>query len=466
MYNRGIPTEFSLEVSAKRMKVLDDYFSLQAHHSTPAREAQAGLTTFLTMAYILFVNPVILGAAITVDGVDIGPQLMTATAIAAATGSLLMGLWARLPFALAPGMGLNAYFAYSVVLGQGIPWQTAFGAVFISGLLFLVISVSGLRRLLINAIPTSLKVAITAGIGCFLAFIGLKNGQLVVDHPVTFVTLGSLRDPNAVLTLLGLILTAVFVARGFRAAILIAMLITALLAMVSGAHVYNGQAFAGFQNGILAAPVWPSDLFGALDLAAALEMGVLGIVCTFLFVDFFDSAGTLIALSDRSGHLDEQGQMEHATAAFSVDAIATSLGALFGTSSTTSYIESAAGIGEGGRSGLTAVTVGLLFLLSLFAWPLISVVPAAATAPALIAVGASMLVSCVRIEWQDMREAMPCLLTILGMPLTFSITDGLSLGMISWTVIQALSGGLRKIHPLMWVISLLLVLRYLFLAEA
>lgn len=447
------------------MKVLEDYFSFKEHNARTGTEVQAGVTTFLTMGYILFVNPMILGAAIQLDGQDLAPQLMTATALAAAFGSMVMGLWARLPFALAPGMGLNAYFAYSVVLGQGISWQTALGAVFLSGLLFLVLSLSGLRRLLINAIPVSLKFATTAGIGSFLAFIGMKNGQLVVDHPVTFLQMGALTEPNALLTLLGLILTAIFIAKGWRAAILLGMLVTAFIAIVSGATVFNGEAFGGFENGILATPIWPADLVGSLDIKAALEMGVIGIVFTFLFVDFFDSAGTLIALSDRSGHLDKSGEMSHGTAAFSADALATSVGALFGTSSTTSYIESASGIGEGGRTGLMAVTVGVCFLLSLFAWPLLSAIPAAATAPALIVVGASMLFSCTRIDWNDMREAVPGLLTILGMPLTFSITNGLALGMISWTAIQALSGQHRKIHPLMWLITLLLIARFAFLGE-
>jgi len=424
------------------------------------REFRAGFATFLTMSYILFINPNILSEAITLEGVNLWPQLMSATALAAAFGSLLMGLFGRRPFALAPGMGLNAYFTYSVVLGQGMPWQAALGAVFFSGLLFLVISLVGLRELLINAIPVPLKHAITAGIGCFLATIGLVNAGLVVDHPVTLVTMGSLREPGPLIALFGLILTVVLLVFEFKGAVLVGILGSTLAAIAMGAEVFQGQAFQGFSEGFIRMPVWPKDLFLALDLGGALELGALSIIFTFLFVDFFDTAGTLIGLSHRAGLLDEQGKMTGARAAFSVDALATSFGALLGTSSTTSYIESAAGIQEGGRTGLTAIAVAFFFLLSLFFWPLASAVPAAATAPALVVIGAMMLFSTSNIDWNNYKQSLPALLTILGIPLTYSITNGISLGLISYCLIHLFTGRAREVHFLMYILTALLLIRF------
>lgn len=444
--------------------ILERFFAIKAAGSTPARELRAGLTTFLTMAYILFVNPHILGAAITRPDGDYLPQLMAATALAAAFGTLCMGLMARAPYALAPGMGLNAYFAYSVVLGQGVPWRTALGAVFISGCLFLVISAFGVRRALIDAIPRSLKYASTAGIGAFLAFIGLKNGGLIIAHPETFVTMGSVLNPSAALTLLGLLLTAALIALRVQGAILIGILATTAVAVLSGAPVFAGGAFAGFAGSPLQAPALPGELFGALDLGGALGLGLIGIIFTFLFVDFFDTAGTLIALSEKAGRLDDQGQITQAGPAFCADALATIFGALMGTSSTTSYIESAAGIQEGGRTGLVSVVVAALFLFSLCAWPLVGVVPAAATAPALVLVGAAMMFACGRIAWEDPRESLPALLTVLGMPLTFSITNGLALGLVSHCLIQLCSGRARAVHPLLYLLTALLLARFIFMA--
>ena len=428
-------------------------------------EARAGLATFLTMSYILFVNPSILGNAITVEGVDMFPQLMAATAIAAAFGCLIMGLFGRYPFALAPGMGLNAYFTYTVVLGAGVAWQTALGAVFISGILFLIISLVGLREILLNAIPTSLKLAITAGIGCFLATIGFINAGLVVDHPVTLISMGSLKSPGVLIALLGLFLTLVLLVFKVRGAILYGILGASVVAVLSGAPVFQGQPFAGFHNGIVKAPVWPSDLFMAMDLTAAMGLGALSIVFTFLFVDFFDTAGTLIALSRKAGVLDEQDRLPRARAAFSADALATSVGAILGTSSTTSYIESASGIQEGGKTGLTAVFVALLFLVSLFFWPLAGAVPAAAAASALIIVGAMMMFTTSQIHWEDFTQSVPALLTILGMPLTFSITDGISLGLISYCLIHLFTGRFKQVHWLMYLLTALLIWRYLWLGN-
>ena len=439
---------------------IDHYFGLSRSGSTLTREARAGLTTFLTMSYILFVNPLILGDAVKIEGVDVIPQLMTATAIAAAFGTLVMGVVGRYPFALAPGMGLNAYFAYSVVLGQGLSWQAALGAVLISGLLFFLISMIGAREALINAIPTCLKQAITAGIGCFLATIGLTSAGFIVDHPVTLVTLGDMGNPAVLIATFGLLASLVLLLYRVPGAILIGILGASALAILLGAPVFNGNAFAGFNDGIIRMPIWPEDLFFALDLSQAMEMGLIFIVFTFLFVDFFDTAGTLIALSDKAGVLDEKGRLPNSRAAFCADALATSVGALFGTSSTTSYIESAAGIEEGGKTGLTSVVVAVLFLLALFLWPLAGAIPACATAPTLIIIGSMMMFSTSRIDWHDYRASVPALLTILGMPLTYSITNGISLGMISWCGIQLFSGRARQVHWLMYLLSAMLIARF------
>lgn len=435
-----------------------DFFGLKRAKVSARSEFRAGTTTFLAMSYILFVNPSILGTAIDFEGA--GPQLLTATALAAAFGTLLMGLWARLPFALAPGMGLNAYFTYTVVIGQGIAWQTALGAVFISGLLFLIISLSGLRSALMEALPLSLKLAVTAGIGGFLTMIGLTGGGMVVDHPVTLVALGDLREPTPLLCALGLLIIAVLTARQVKGAILWGILVTAIVAIVSGAPVFGGTAFGGFDQGIIRLPVLPTDLFLAMDLKGAVALGAVSVIFTFLFVDFFDSVGTLVGLSEKANMLDPDGGPAHGRAAFGVDALATSFGAALGTSSTTAYIESAAGIEDGGRTGLTAVTTAGWFLLSLILWPLASAVPAAATAPALIMIGAMMMAPLARIDWQDPGCSIPALLTLMGMPLSYSITNGISLGIVSYCLIQIGMGKLRTLHPLMLVLTALLLARF------
>ena len=432
-----------------------------------AVEVRAGTTTFLTMAYILFVNPAILGAAITIDGVNLQPQLMSATALAAAIGSMVMGLWARLPFALAPGMGLNAYFAYTVVLGQHIPWQTALGAVFISGLCFLVLSLIGVRQVVVRAIPQPLQLAISSGIGLFLAFLGLQHGGLVAAQPQTLVTLGDPTAAGPLLTLLGLVVTGVLMTRRIPGAILVGIVLTSLVAIATKAPVFTPEhvAFAGFGGSLVRAPVWPKDLWLALDVGSALDLGLLGIVFVFLFVDFFDTAGTLIGLSRRAPQLtDADGHLLRAKQAFGADAIATACGALLGTSTTTSYIESASGIEEGGRTGTTSLVVAGLFLVSLFFWPLAAAVPGVATAPALIVVGALMMRGVADVEWSDPAVAIPAFLTLVGMPLTFSISTGIALGLLSWVVIHALSGRARGVHPLLWGLAALLVARYAWLS--
>ncbi len=449
---------------------LDRFFAITANGSSISTELRAGLTTFLTMSYILFVNPQVLSNAIKVPNAFV--QLLMVTALAACFGSLVMGLVARYPFAQAPGMGLNAFFTYTVVLSGGYRWQTALGAVFISGALFVVLSVIGARQAIVRAIPLSLKLAITAGIGCFLAFLGLKAAGLVVANEATYVGLGSMTSPTAWVAMLGLVVSAVLMQRRVKGAILVGIVLASVVAILTRAKVYAGgakgtlQAFPGFSHGIVAAPIWPSDLVGSLDIRAAIGLGLLSVVFTFFFVDFFDATGTLTGLAQRSGYLDEQGNMPRAKTLFAMDGLAAMVGALLGTSTTTAYVESASGIEEGGRTGLTATVTGLLFALSTFLWPLAAVVPDAATAPALILVGALMMSGINQISWGEISEAVPAFLTIVAMPLTFSIANGVSLGLISYCLINALGGHPRRVHPILYVLAVLLVARYIFLAEA
>lgn len=447
------------------IKAVDNYFGISSSTSSYKQELRAGITTFVTMAYILFVNPQILGNAIQLPGANGFAQLLTATALAAGIGSILMGILARYPFALAPGMGLNAYFAFSVVIGQKIEWQVALGAVFISGTIFCILSVVRIREMIINAIPKDLKVATAAGIGLFLAILGLKNAGIVVDNPATLVGLGSMTSAPAAIALFGLLITAILLVRNIRGAILIGIILSTILAIATGAAVFQGKAFGGFTGGFIQAPAWPSDLFFSFDLVAAINFGVLGIVFTFLFVDLFDTAGTLMGLADTAGYLDKQGRLPRASHAFFSDAVATMFGSILGTSTTTTYIESAAGINDGGRTGITSIVVGLLFLLSIFFWPLIGAVPAAATAPALILVGALMMMGVGKIEWKNYSVAIPSFLTLIGMPLTFSIANGVSFGIVSYVAIKLLSGKPKEVNWLMYILAALLIIRFIYIAE-
>lgn len=450
---------------------LDRYFGIRAAGSTPGTEVRAGLTTFLTMSYVLFVNPQILSTAIDVPNAFV--QLLMTTALAAAFGSLAMGLVARYPFAQAPGMGLNAFFAFTVVGGLGVPWQTALGAVFISGVLFVLLSVLGARQAIVRAIPGVLKFSITAGIGAFLAFIGLRNAGIVVANEATLVGLGRLTAAPSVVALTGLVITAALLARRVKGAILWGILAATVLAIALQLPVYvgaNGQSvpFSGFTGrflGIFDTPVWPSSLIGQMDLAGALGLGLLSVVFTFFFVDFFDATGTLTGLAQKAGYLREDGDMPRARRVFTMDGLAAMFGAFMGTSTTTAYVESASGIEDGGRTGLTAVVVGVLFLLAMFLWPLASAIPAAATAPALILVGALMLEGLRHVDWDDVTESIPAFLTIIAMPLTFSIANGVSWGVISLCGIKLLSGRGREVSPILYAVAALLLARYIWLAE-
>ena len=438
---------------------LYSYFNISGLQSTIPKEIQAGITTFLTMSYILFVNPDILGKAIPLTHNGFG-QLMTATALSSALACILMGVVARFPFALAPGMGLNAFFTYTVVLGDGVPWQTAFGCIFISGLIFVVISLTGIRETILTAIPATLKRATAAGIGFFLATIGLENSGLIVSHPATLVQLGDLRSAGAMLTFAGLLLTGTLMILKIRGAILFGIVFISVLAIALGAPVFQGKVFGGLASGVAHWPVAPTELFMSLDVRSAFSASMISIILSLFFVDFFDTAGTLIGLSDKAGFTDKNGNLPRGSKAFLVDGTATSIGAVIGTTSVTTYIESMSGIEQGGRTGLTAIVTGILFLLSLFFWPLAAAVPSVATAPALLIVGAAMMTSVAKIDWEDFREAIPGFITILMMPLTYSISNGIALGIISWTVLHVLTGNFRRIHAIMYGLTALVTLKY------
>jgi AGZA family xanthine/uracil permease-like MFS transporter len=429
--------------------MLERLFQLRQNGTTVRTEVEAGLTTFLTMAYILAVNPLILSEA----GVPIEGALF-ATAISAAVGSILMGVLANYPFALAPGMGLNAYFTYSVVLGLGVPWQTALGAVFISGLVFLVLTLGRVRELVIRAIPLTLKLATGAGIGLFIAFIGFRNAGIIAASPATFVTLGEVTALPSLLALGGLILTAALLARGWKSAIILGIVSTAVAAFLAGV--------AEAPDRLVAIPDAGST-FLAMDLSGAIGLGILQVVFVFLFVDLFDTVGTLVGLGRQAGYLTPEGELPRAQRALLADAVATTAGAALGTSTVTSYIESATGVAEGGRTGLTAVTVGVLFLLAVFLSPLAAAVPAVATAPALIIVGSLMIKAALSVAWEDATEGVPAFLTLIGMPLTFSIANGLALGFISYPIIKVLAGRARDVSPLVYLLAALFVLRYVYL---
>jgi adenine/guanine/hypoxanthine permease len=433
-------------------QLLERWFQLRQHGTTPGVELEAGVATFLTMAYIVAVNPGILADA----GVPFEGALF-ATCMAAAAATLLMGVLANYPFALAPGMGLNAYFAYAVVGGMGVPWQVALGAVFISGVVFIILTVSRIRALVVDAIPDTLKVATAGGIGLFIAFIGLRNAGLVVPDDVTAVTLGRVAQPEVLLSLAGLVLTAALMARGFKAAIIVGIVGVTTVAMVSG--------LAPLPAGTLAVPD-PSATFFALDITGALALGVLDIVFVFLFVDLFDTVGSFMGLARQGGFMDAAGRVPRINRALLADSGGTMVGALLGTSTVTTYIESAAGIGAGGRTGLTSVVVAVLFAGAAFAAPLAAAIPAYATAPALIIVGALMIQAVRDVVWLDMTEALPAFVTMIAMPLTFSIANGLALGFITYPLVKLLAGRGREVRPLVWLLAALFLLRFVYLGAA
>ncbi|MGI4982940.1 MAG: NCS2 family permease [Janthinobacterium lividum] len=433
------------------MATIKQFFGLEEAGSTVRTEILAGVTTFLTMAYILFVNPSILGAA----GMPQG-AVFVATCIVAALASLIMGLYANYPIACAPGMGLNAYFAFTVVNGMGIPWQTALGAVFISGCLFLLVSLLGLRETIIRGIPASIRAAITAGIGLFLAIVALKSAGVIGGSPATLVTLGDLHRPAPLLAILGFFIIAVLDALRVRGAILIGILVVTLASFAIG-----GNHFAG----LVSMPPSIAPTWFQFDLRAALSSGIVHVVLVFFLVELFDATGTLMGVAKRAGLLAE-GKSARLNRALLADSAAIVAGAMLGTSSTTAYIESASGVQAGGRTGLTAVVVALLFIAALFFAPLASVVPAYATAPALLYVACLMLRELVELPWDDPTEVVPAVLTALVMPFTYSIANGIAFGFISYAVLKLFTGRARQVAWIVWIIAAAFLLRYIYLGAS
>lgn len=430
--------------------MLERVFRLAENQTTVRRELLAGLTTFMTMAYVVVVNPRILAeGGMPVEGV------LFATCISAALATLVMGLWANYPIALAPGMSLNAYFTYSIVIGRGVPWQTALGVVFLSGLLFLLLTLTNVREHIVNGIPDCLKHGTAAGIGLFIAFVGMRNAKIIVANPATFVAFGRISDREVLLAAAGVILIAILMIRRVGSAILLGIVAIALAGIPLGLAHWPGQLFS-----------WPhpAGTFLKLDLRSATRLGLGELIFVFFFVDLFDNVGTLVGVCEQGGFLRD-GKLPRASRALLADAFGTIVGALTGTSTVTSYIESAAGVAAGARTGLGNLVIAGLFFVAMFCAPLVAAIPTYATAPALILVGALMCGSIAKVRWDDFSEAFPAFLTLVATPLTFSIATGLSLGLLSFTCLKIGAGKYRDISPLIWVLSAIFLLRFAFLGS-
>lgn len=455
---------------------LERVFHLSEHHTDVKTEVMAGITTFMTMAYILAVNPNILSAS----GMDSG-AVFTATALASCVATLFMALFANYPFALAPGMGLNAYFAYTVVLGMGYTWQMALAAVFVEGITFIVLSLTNVREAIFNAIPKNLKYAVSAGIGLFIAFIGLQNAKIVVDS-TTLVTVYSFKESidagtfrsegiTVVLALMGILITAILLIRNVKGNILWGILITWILGIIcelTGLYQPNPKlgmysVLPDFSAGLSIPSMAPT--FMKMDFSGIISLDFLTIMFAFLFVDMFDTLGTLIGVASRADMLDKDGKLPNIRSALMADAVGTSIGAVFGTSTTTTFVESASGVAEGGRTGLTSIVTAVLFGLSLFLSPIFLAIPSFATAPALIIVGFLMITSILKIDFSDYTEAIPCYISIIAMPFMYSISEGIAMGVISYAVINLISGKTKekKISILMYVLAILFILKYIIL---
>lgn len=434
---------------AKEEGFLERYFQLKENGTDVRTEILAGFTTFVTMAYIILVNPIVLKDA----GLDQGAVFM-ATALAAAISTLFMGLYANYPFALAPGMGLNAFFAYVMVGKMGIPWQTALGAVFLSGIIAVIVTLTGLRELLIRAIPLPLKHAVGAGIGLFIAFIGFKNAGIIVSNPATFVDLGNFKDPGTLLATIGLIITAVLVAKGVRGGMLLGIIITTIIGIPMG--------ITKIPSSIISAPPSMAPGFLKLDVMGALKASMYPVIFSLFFADLFDTIGTFVGVASRTGMIDENGNLKRGNKALFADSLGTVIGSLLGTSNTTTYVESAAGVSAGGRTGLTSVVVSLLFIASIIFSPIALAVPSQATAPALIIVGIFMASSLNEIKFSDFYEAFPAFLTAILMPLTFSISLGLAIGFIAYTLLMVLSGRAKEVHWVMYVLAITFILYFIY----
>ncbi|GIU30248.1 adenine permease [Shewanella hafniensis] len=428
--------------------MLEKLFKLKQNQTSLKQEAVAGLTTFMTMAYIIFVNPMMLADA----GMDHG-AVFVATCLAAAVGCLVMGLMANYPIALAPGMGLNAFFTYTVVGEMGYSWETALGAVFLSGICFLILSLVRIREWIVNSIPMSLRIGIAAGIGLFLALIGLKSAGIVVASPATLVTLGDITAFPAVMAVLGFFLIIAMVQRGMKSAVILSILIITALGLMFGDVQYQG---------IVSMPPSIMPTFLKMDLSQVFEVTMLSVVFAFLFVDLFDTSGTLVAVAQRGGFLDDKGRLPRLNRALTADSLATIAGAAFGTSTTTSYIESTAGVSAGGRTGLTAVVVGLLFIAALFLSPLAGMIPAYATAGTLFYVAILMMSGLVHVEWEDLTEAAPVVVVCILMPLTFSIATGIAFGIISYAAIKLLTGRFSDLNVGILVLTALFVAKFVY----
>ena len=452
---------------------MEKLFKLKSHGTNARTEILAGITTFMTMAYILAVNPGILGAS----GMDTG-AVFTATALASAIACVLMGVIANLPFALSAGMGLNAYFSYTVVLGMGYSWQTALTAVFVEGIIFIILSLTNVREAIFNAIPTNLKVAVSDGIGLFICFIGLQNAHVAVDS-ATLVSMFSFSESiksgsfssegiTVLLALIGLLITAFLVIRQIKGNLLIGIVVTWLLGIlceVTGLYVPNPDAgfYSLIPSGVVSTPASLAPTIFKLDFSGLLSVNFLVVMFAFLFVDLFDTLGTLIGCASKANMLDKEGCLPGIKGALLADSVGTVCGSCLGTSTITTFVESSSGIAEGGRTGLTAVTTGVLFLLSLFFSPIFLAIPSFATAPALIVVGFLMMQQVTKLDWNNALDAIPAFIAIMAMPFLYSISEGISLGIISYVILNLCAGKAKKISPLMYVLAVVFILKYVLL---
>lgn len=429
--------------------MLQKLFGFDPSKMTLKKEIMGGITTFLTMAYILAVNPSILGDA----GMDSG-AVFTATVVSAVVATLVMAIYAKLPFGLAPGMGLNAFFAYTIVLTMGYSWQFALTAVFLEGIIFILLTISGFRQKIVDCMPLLLRRSISPGIGLFIAFIGLKNAGIVASSSSTFVTLGDLHDPAVLLACFGIILSAVLLIRKVTGALLIGILITTFIGIPVGITHFSS---------VMSAPPSLAPIFCQFSWSDIMSIDMAVCVLTFLFIDMFDTIGTLIGVSNRAGMVDEQGNIPRLKQAFMADAIGTTIGAVLGTSTVTTYVESASGVNEGGRSGLTALSTAVCFALALFLAPLFLAIPNEATAPALVLVGVMMMHDIRKVNFQEYISAIPCFVCIAFMPLTYSISDGILMGLITWVLVHLCSGKAKDLNAGMIILAVLFVLKYAFL---
>lgn len=428
---------------------LQKTFGLNPAKHSVRTEIIAGITTFLTMAYILAVNPSIF-SALESQGMPTN-AVFTATALAAIVGCLVMSIYAKKPFGLAPGMGLNAFFVYTVCLAMGHPWQMALTAIFLEGILFILLTVTNVRKLIVDAIPVTMKRAIGAGIGLYIAFIGLKSAGIIINSEATSVALGSFSEPAVILSIIGFLITSVLVILNVKGGMLLGIIATTLIGIPMGVTNFNG---------VMSTPPSIAPIFCQFEWSQILSWDMVAIVFTFLFIDMFDTIGTVVGVSVKSGMVDKDGNVDGINKVLMADAVATVAGAVFGTSTTTTYIESASGVSEGGRTGLTSFTIAVCFAIALMFSPLFLAIPGAATGPVLFIVGVMMASPVRDIDWSDYSEAIPAFVTMLLMPLAYSISDGIMLGMITYTLLNALAGKLKKVSVMMWILAVLFILRY------